>query len=67
MRSIRKKITVCLMATVLIALVLVGTSSITLNYRSTIATVDEMIAWPLVDGRNAVCINTKNFVSLPNQ
>ena len=37
MRSIRKKITVCLMATVLIALVLVGTSSITLNYRSTIA------------------------------
>ena len=43
MRSIRKKITVCLMATVLIALVLVGTASITLNYRSTIATVDEMI------------------------
>ena len=44
MRSIRKKITVCLMATVLIALVLVGTSSITLNYRSTIATVDEMMS-----------------------
>ena len=44
MRSIRKKITVCLMATVLIALVLVGTASITLNYRSTIATVDEMMS-----------------------
>ncbi|WP_290452614.1 hypothetical protein, partial [Duncaniella muris] len=25
------------------------------------------VAWSLVDGRNAVCINTKNFVSLPNQ
>lgn len=40
MKSIREKITVCLMATVLIALIAVGTSSITLNYRSTIATVD---------------------------
>ena len=43
MNSIRKKITVCLMATVLAALVLVGASSITLNYRSTIATVDQMM------------------------
>ena len=50
MRSIRKKITVCLMATVLIALVLVGTSSITLNYRSTIATVDEMMSQTAVLG-----------------
>ena len=44
MNSIRKKITVCLMATVLIALVLVGTSSIALNYRNTIATVDQMMS-----------------------
>lgn len=44
MKSIRKKITVCLMATVLIALVAVGTSSIVLSYRSTIATVDQMMS-----------------------
>lgn len=44
MKSIRKKITVCLMATVLIALIAVGTTSITLNYRSTIATVDQMMS-----------------------
>ncbi|MCI8423936.1 MAG: methyl-accepting chemotaxis protein [Lawsonibacter sp.] len=44
MKSIRKKITVCLMATVLIALLLVGTVSITLNYRSTVATVDQMMS-----------------------
>ena len=44
MKSIRKKITVCLMATVLIALVAVGASSIALNYRSTIATVDQMMS-----------------------
>ena len=44
MKSIRKKITVCLMATVLIALILVGATSITLNYRSTIATVDQMMS-----------------------
>ena len=44
MNSIRKKITVCLMATVLIALVAVGSSSIALNYRSTIATVDQMMS-----------------------
>ncbi|MCI8303202.1 MAG: methyl-accepting chemotaxis protein [Lawsonibacter sp.] len=44
MNSIRKKITVCLMATVLISLVTVGVFSITLNYRSTIATVDQMMS-----------------------
>lgn len=44
MKSIREKITVCLMATVLIALIAVGTSSIALNYRSTIATVDQMMS-----------------------
>lgn len=44
MNSIRKKITVCLMATVLIALIVVGSTSITLNYRSTIATVDQMMS-----------------------
>lgn len=44
MKSIRKKITICLMATVLIALIAVGSSSITLNYRSTIATVDQMMS-----------------------
>lgn len=44
MKSIRRKITLCLMATVLIALVAVGTSSITLNYRSTIATVEQMMS-----------------------
>ena len=44
MNSIRKKITVSLMATVLIALALVGGVSIALNYRSTIATVDQMMS-----------------------
>ena len=44
MTSIRKKITVCLMATVVIALLLVGATSIILNYRSTIATVDQMMS-----------------------
>ena len=44
MKSIRKKITVCLMATVLTALVAVGTSSIVLNYRSTVATVKQMMS-----------------------
>ena len=43
MNSIRKKITVCLMATVLAALFVVGGASIGLNYRSTIATVDQMM------------------------
>ena len=44
MKSIRTKITVCLMATILIALVAVGAISITLNYRSTISTVDQMMS-----------------------
>ena len=44
MKSIRKKITVCLIATVLIALGVVGSASILLNYRSTIATVDQMMS-----------------------
>ena len=44
MNSIRKKITVCLMATVVTALVLVGAVSIALNYRSTIATVGQMMS-----------------------
>lgn len=39
-----KKITVSLMATVLIALIAVGASSIALSYRSTIATVDQMMS-----------------------
>ena len=43
MKSIRKKITVCLMATVLIALIAVGAASSALSYRSTIATVDQMM------------------------
>ena len=43
MKSIRQKITVCLMATVLIALTAVGASSIALNYRSTVATVEQMM------------------------
>ncbi len=44
MRSIRQKITICLMATVLIALFAVGLSSISLSYRSTIATVEQMMS-----------------------
>ncbi len=44
MNSIRKKITVCLMATVLIALVAVGAASSALSYRSTVATVDQMMS-----------------------
>lgn len=43
MKSIRKKITTSLMATVLIALIAVGSSSITLNYRSTLTTVKNMM------------------------
>ena len=43
MNSIRKKITVCLMLTVLAALFLVGGVSISLNYTSTAATVDQMM------------------------
>ncbi len=44
MKSIRKKITVCLMATVLTALAVVGASSISLNYGSTVSTVDQMLS-----------------------
>jgi methyl-accepting chemotaxis protein len=44
MNSIRKKITVCLMATVLVALVAVGAASSALSYRSTVATVDQMMS-----------------------
>lgn len=44
MKSIRSKITVCLMATVLIALIAVGASSTALSYRNTIATVDQMMS-----------------------
>ena len=44
MKSIRKKITVCLMATVLTALIAVGVASSALNYRSTLATVDQMMS-----------------------
>ncbi len=43
MNSIRKKITVCLIVTVLAALVAVGTASMVLSYRSTLATVDQMM------------------------
>lgn len=44
MKSIRKKITVCLMATVLIALVAVGSTSIVQNYKSTLTTVEQMMS-----------------------
>ncbi len=43
MNSIRKKITICLIATVFIALLAVGLSSMTLNYRSTLTTVEQMM------------------------
>ena len=44
MKSIRKKITVCLIATVVITMVAVGAVSISLTYRSTITTVDRMLS-----------------------
>ncbi len=44
MKSIHKKITICLMATVLAALLAVGASSIVLSYRSTVATVSQMMS-----------------------
>ncbi len=44
MKSIRKKITVCLIATVLVALIAVGIASMTLSYRSTLTTVDQMMS-----------------------
>lgn len=43
MKSIRKKITVCLIVTVLISLIAVGAASSALSYRSTVATVDQMM------------------------
>ena len=43
MKSIRKKITVCLMTTVLTALVAVGVASSVLSYRSTVTTVEQMM------------------------
>ena len=43
MKSIRRKITICLMLTVLVAQIFVGAVSISLNYTSTIATVDQMM------------------------
>ncbi len=44
MKSIRTKITVCLMATVLTALIAVGAASSALSYRSTVATVDQLMS-----------------------
>ncbi len=44
MKSIRTKITLCLMVTVLATQLVVGASSITLNYNSTISTVDQMMS-----------------------
>ena len=44
MKSIRTKITLCLMVTVLITQIVVGAASITLNYNSTIKTVDQMMS-----------------------
>ncbi len=44
MKSIRRKITICLMATVLTALLAVGASSIILSYKSTVSTVEQMMS-----------------------
>ena len=44
MNSIRKKITVCLMVTVLVALIAVGGAGSALSYRSTVATVSQMMS-----------------------
>ena len=44
MKSIRTKITVCLILTVLIGLVASGTSSISLNYHNTMSTVEQMMS-----------------------
>lgn len=44
MKSIRTKITVCLILTVLIGLVASGTSSITLNYKNIMSTVERMMS-----------------------
>ncbi|MCI8648265.1 MAG: HAMP domain-containing protein [Firmicutes bacterium] len=44
MKSIRTKITLCLMVTVLATQLIVGAISITLNYSSTTSTVDQMMS-----------------------
>ena len=44
MKSIRTKITVCLILTVLISLVASGSSSIMLNYNSAMSTVEQMMS-----------------------
>lgn len=43
MKSIRGKITVCIIAVVLLALVAVGAASMALGYRSTLTTVEAMM------------------------
>ena len=54
MNSIRKKITVCLMATVIITQVLAGSVSITLNYRNTVSTVEQMLSETAVLGAERI-------------
>lgn len=44
MKSIRTKITVCLILTVMLGLVASGTSSIMLNYNNTMSTVEQMMS-----------------------
>lgn len=44
MKSIRTKISLCLILTVLVSLVASGASSIALNYNSTMATVEQMMS-----------------------
>lgn len=44
MRSIRTKITLSLILTVLVGLVASGSSSITLNYNNTMDTVEQMMS-----------------------
>lgn len=44
MKSIRTKITLCLILTVLAGLVASGSSSIALNYNSTMSTVEQMMS-----------------------
>ena len=43
MKSIRTKITLCLILTVLIGLAASGSSSIALNYNNTMSTVEQMM------------------------
>jgi len=54
MKSIRKKITICLIATVLIALIAVGSSSITLNYKNTLSIVRQMMGETAVLAANRI-------------